>query len=234
MNLTLDHSDSCQLRRSLQSHIEAEFSHLERYTDGFRNDLSEPLASCLQEYYEQVHDEHALEDPVLTLLLARSLWHLGEEDLALDYLDHARGVSISKHHQALLSCRVPITPAIAHLVSVRVLRSCRFISTHHENQWILDLSRLDDEYHSVFELTRQLLLRKLLDGIGPVFDLQDGAGVLWVRRFIRRPSQRARWGVIAGWPGDELREWTACMLQRIARNRGWKQVPEVCLMEFSP
>lgn len=233
MKPSLDLSDSSRLRLSLQTHIEAEFNHLEAYTGRLRADLSEPLATCLQEYYEQGHEAQALQDPVLTLLLARSLWHLGEEDLAHTYLNHARGVSISPYHQALLSCRVPITPAIAQLVSLRVLRKCQYLSAPQTNQWTLDLSRLDDEQACIFELTRMLLLRKVMENVGPVFDVEDGVGILWIRRFVFRSRTPACRGVISGWCGEELRRWAGCIVTQIAENREWGAIPEIGLLEFS-
>ena len=70
-----------------------------------------------------------------------------------------------------------------------------------------------------------MLLRKLLENIAPLFDPMDGGGGLLIRRFTRRSDHPENWGVISGWPADDLLAWSDNYIQADSDESGLEKHP---------
>ncbi|MGD9875067.1 MAG: hypothetical protein AB7T27_12480 [Kiritimatiellia bacterium] len=164
----------------------------------------------------------------LSLLTARSLWAVGEEEASrLFVMAHCpRDIQ----HACIPFSREPAEMnRVWKLCSAKILRSSEWTSRTGGVMWTLDMRRIDWSRGGL-EMAMRKGLAELIQPIAPVWDRLSGRGELGllglrdqISRLINRPPQSKRIRPVVA----EMKGLCEDLLERIGETRGWQARPEI-------
>jgi len=154
----------------------------------------------------------------LAAQVSRALWGIGEKQLASRYLEKrlpSRQVRSTLLHLLSVS---DVSPSLWNLVVRGIIRRYPSCLEARRDMWRLDVKSLVEDREAMMDLSKQALVKSALRCMAPVWDSDQGSGLLGVRY----PS-RGRRGT-----GRNPDEWFihAC-LRNEACKRHWQDIPRL-------
>ncbi len=194
-----------------------------------RPDAAREAARAVAAFIRERHANEVLPAEYLALLIARSLWAVGEEAAACRFLE-VKGAAW-RVGPAFSGAALAPDISVARWRAMLGARMVRSFSTLARGAiWILDLQRLLEPGRSGLELAVFRALNAVLDQIAGVWDATRGQGILGLRHLNAAASR-----LLDCPPGGRKSSAMALDIQRqcelrlraAGQTRDWRAVPEV-------
>ena len=194
-----------------------------------RPDAVREVARSVAAFIRDRHANEALPAEYLALLIARSLWAVGEETAACRFIE-VKGAEWRvgpAFAGAVLASDISVSRWRA-MLGARVVRP--FTTLARGAIWIMDLQRLVEPGRNCLELAVFRVLNAVMDQIAGVWDGTRGQGILGLRhldaaasRLLDCPPRCRKSSAIA----LDLQRQCELRLRAAGKVRGWLAVPEV-------
>lgn len=187
------------------------------------------IAAGVAEFCMEQFASLRISSEYLSLLTARALWAVGEEE--------GSRVFLAEHcPQAIRQACIPFTRdpdgmnRIWKFCAAKILRSSEWASRSGGIMWTLDMRRIDWSRGQGLEMAMQQGLSELIRPIAPVWDPLSGRGELGllglreqVGHLINRPAKSKTVQPVVA----EMKGLCEDLLTSIGQSRGWQARPEV-------
>ncbi|NKB25728.1 MAG: hypothetical protein GKR87_15430 [Kiritimatiellae bacterium] len=224
-------SDKENSTRLLSDYLTAELSDVGSCSSS-REHIQE-LGHVVAHYVAKHFSATAIPQDYWTCLVSRSLWCIGEEDLARTYLSSY----CSLERQRELSLFVFSDPErgapLWEILTTPVMRSSNWVSHSSLNSWMIDVGLLSPEGRGCLDLVLYQGMHKLIRVMAPIWDKTKGKGVLGLKGLFETYKGACAKTKDRKHRAQEMVVYCEKIFVHLARCRNWIFTPSIFIVDFN-